>query len=289
MPPPKKTKFPCGVCKKECNNNSVGCGECDSWFHYNCQNLKHHPIEELQTLPLEFICIDCCTRWGHFQFQHSLQRLSLAASESMTALKNAARMEHMLLCDHTIYAAETITPLGLPQDFVSNQVWQINARSKHLQMATAFSTQRLLPRSETRPRLQNFVYLHALRCLNIQTTIKGSIRLQVAVVEYIGPYPDNISIHGNAKSANSEYVRTTPTVMTNIKDKIEVQQPREVYTTLTLDGSTCAPRDLKQVQNAKYQQKKPNLQTRNLQTTPTTYNIFCQFLVTILTCRKIYS
>jgi hypothetical protein len=43
------------------------------------------------------------------------------------------------------------------------------------------------------------------------------------------------------------------------------------------------------VQNAKYQQKKPNLQTRNLQTTPTTYNIFCQFLVTILTCRKIYS
>jgi hypothetical protein len=35
-------------------------------------------------------------------------------------------------------------------------------------------------------------------------------------------YPDNISIHGNAKSANSEYVRTTPTVMTNIKDKIEV-------------------------------------------------------------------
>jgi hypothetical protein len=59
-----------------------------------------------------------------------------------------------------------------------------------------------------------------------------------------------------AKSANSEYVRTTPTVMTNIKDKIEVQQPREVYTTLTLDGSACAPRDLKQVQNAKFQQKK---------------------------------
>ena len=50
---------------------------------------------------------------------------------------------------------------------------------------------------------------------------------QVAVVEYIGPYPDNISIHGNAKSANSEYVRTTLTVMTNIKDKIEVQQPRD--------------------------------------------------------------
>jgi hypothetical protein len=44
--------------------------------------------------------------------------------------------------------------------------------------------------------------------------------------------------------------------MTNIKDKIKVQQPREVYTTLRLDGSNCALRDLKQVQNAKYQQKK---------------------------------
>jgi hypothetical protein len=44
--------------------------------------------------------------------------------------------------------------------------------------------------------------------------------------------------------------------MTNIKDKIKVQQPREVYTTLTLDGSNCALRDLKQIQNAKYQQKK---------------------------------
>ena len=32
----------------------------------------------------------------------------------MTALKNAVRM---LLRDHTIYAAETITPLGLPQYF----------------------------------------------------------------------------------------------------------------------------------------------------------------------------
>jgi len=40
----------------------------------------------------------------------------------MTVLKNAARMERMLLRDHTIYATETITPLGLPQDFVSNQL-----------------------------------------------------------------------------------------------------------------------------------------------------------------------
>ena len=88
----------------------------------------------------------------------------------------------------------------------------------------------------------------------IVPTSLTTTRKQDAVVEYIGPYLDNISIHGNAKSANS--VRTTPTVMTNIKDKIKVQQPREVYTTLTLDGSNCALRDLKQVQNAKYQQKK---------------------------------
>jgi hypothetical protein len=47
----------------------------------------------------------------------------------MTALKNAARMERMLLRDHTIYAAETITPLGLPQYFVSNQLIAGNCKS----------------------------------------------------------------------------------------------------------------------------------------------------------------
>ena len=29
LPPAKKAKFPCGVCKKACNAKSVGCGECD--------------------------------------------------------------------------------------------------------------------------------------------------------------------------------------------------------------------------------------------------------------------
>ena len=103
----------------------------------------------------------------------------------MTALKNAARMERMLLRDHTIYAAETITPLGLPQDFVSNQLIAVSggmADKRPFQTSTdgncLFNSASIATsRSETSPRLQNSVYLHALRCLNIQTTIKGSIRL----------------------------------------------------------------------------------------------------------------
>ena len=39
MPPAKKAKFPCGVCKKACNAKSVGCGECDTWYHYPCEKL----------------------------------------------------------------------------------------------------------------------------------------------------------------------------------------------------------------------------------------------------------
>jgi hypothetical protein len=68
----------------------------------------------------------------------------------------------------------------------------------------------------------------------------------LAIVEYIGIFPDEICMYGNSKSSNSEYVRTATDVMANIKEKVKIQKPREVYTTLTLNGS--APRDLKQVQ-----------------------------------------
>jgi hypothetical protein len=87
------------------------------------------------------------------------------------------------LCSRNYHTTGTTTRLCIKSaNCKSLEVWQINARSKHLQMATAFSTQRLLPRSETSPRLQNFVYLHALRCLNIQTTIKDIIRLQGCIL-----------------------------------------------------------------------------------------------------------
>ena len=87
---------------------------------------------------------------------------------------------------------------------------------------------------------------------------------QVAVVEYIGPYPDNISIHGNAKSANSEYVRTTPTVMTRSKFNNLGRFTQRWHWMARLVHQETWNRYKTQNTNRR---KKPNLQTRNLQTT----------------------
>lgn len=60
--------------------------------------------------------------------------------------------------------------------------------------------------------------------------------------------------------------RTATDVMANIQEKVKIQKPREVYTTLTLNGSISAPRDLKQVKNTKYLQNKvsrPNQKSAN--------------------------
>lgn len=43
----------------------------------------------------------------------------------------------------------------------------------------------------------------------------------LAIVEYIGIFPDEICIHGNSKSSNSEYVRTATDVMANIQEKVQ--------------------------------------------------------------------
>lgn len=63
---------------------SVGCDECDTWYRYSCEKLDQHHIKEVESLPLEYVCTNCTTRWGYFQYQNSLQRLSLAASKSVS-------------------------------------------------------------------------------------------------------------------------------------------------------------------------------------------------------------
>ena len=82
----------------------------------------------------------------------------------------------------------------------------------------------------------------------------------LAVVEYVGTFPKSVSYHGNSKHSN-EYIRTSTDVLNRIEEQVKVQQPREVYSKMTLDGSQCAPRDLKQVQNTKYIQAKTNRPT----------------------------
>ena len=64
---------------------SVGCDECDTWYRYSCEKLDQRHIKEVESLPLEYVCTNCTTRWGYFQYQNSLQRLSLAASKSVSS------------------------------------------------------------------------------------------------------------------------------------------------------------------------------------------------------------
>lgn len=64
---------------------SVGCDECDTWYRYSCEKLDQRHIKEVESLPLEYVCTNCTTRWGYFQYQNSLQRLSLAAFKSVSS------------------------------------------------------------------------------------------------------------------------------------------------------------------------------------------------------------
>ena len=58
---------------------------------------------------------------------------------------------------------------------------------------------------------------------------------------------DRISpFNAENQTETPRYGGTATDVMANIQEKVKIQKPREVYTTLTLNGS--APRDLKQVQ-----------------------------------------
>ena len=76
---------------------------------------------------------------------------------------------------------------------------------------------------------------------------------RVAVVEYIGNYPQNNAPHGNSKNIIGDYVRTACAVKRKIEDMVEARKtPRAIYEDMVLDSSNYAPRDLKQVQNAKY-------------------------------------
>ena len=82
----------------------------------------------------------------------------------------------------------------------------------------------------------------------------------IAVVEYTGTFPQNVP-HGNAKNSNTEYVRSSEAVKTKLAEKFKdtngsLVAPKNVYEEMVLEDPENAPRDLKQVQNLKYLEKK---------------------------------
>ena len=71
--------WPCGDCRGNCTQNSVQCDTCQSWYHYNCQNLSMEDLEYLVKATSSFTCLICSREEIEtpFSFTTSLQRLSL--------------------------------------------------------------------------------------------------------------------------------------------------------------------------------------------------------------------
>lgn len=81
----------------------------------------------------------------------------------------------------------------------------------------------------------------------------------LTVIEYIGTFCQKPQPHGNSKKTTNEYVRTSSSVKRKLEEMTEMNKalpPRDIYEHVVLNGSDCGPRDLKQVQNAKYYNKK---------------------------------
>jgi hypothetical protein len=76
----------------------------------------------------------------------------------------------------------------------------------------------------------------------------------IAVVDYIGIFPQNVDPHGNAKHCNTDYVRSSEAVKTKLTEKFKnnngsLLSPRKIYEEMVLEDPENAPQDLKQVKN----------------------------------------
>ena len=98
----------------------------------------------------------------------------------------------------------------------------------------------------------------------------------LALVEYTGTHPGAIP-HGNNKQSTARpYVRTQGHVMDKIAAGVKHQAPRAVYLSLERDSEEQdAPRNLRQVQNKKYNEKKKEA-TDQLDKPLTRGNLGCQ-------------
>ena len=71
----------------------------------------------------------------------------------------------------------------------------------------------------------------------------------VALLEYLGTFPETIASHGNSKS-RGEYIRTAPHVIGSIASACHNNKPKTVYVNkINAVNESDRPRNLKQVQN----------------------------------------
>ena len=81
------------------------------------------------------------------------------------------------------------------------------------------------------------------------------MRPKIAVAEYLGKFPGRDN-HGKSSKMSRDYVRTKPEIMDEIKEKTDHQSCFRVWQNVEGKLDIGGPRDRKQVENAKYNEKK---------------------------------
>ena len=72
--------WPCGECRQNCTENSVQCDSCNSWYHYDCQQLSLSDIDVLvNTSYSTFCCLNCLREevGPTYSYSSGLLRLNL--------------------------------------------------------------------------------------------------------------------------------------------------------------------------------------------------------------------
>ncbi len=98
-------------------------------------------------------------------------------------------------------------------------------------------------------------YRRRVTWINSLPSHVGSTQPVAAVVEYVGTFPGHAP-HGNSQKSGRDYIRTPATVMEEIGTAVEHGKPKAVYDEMLDRTVTEAPRDMKQVQNKRYNVKK---------------------------------
>ena len=87
-----KSKWPCGSCGLQCNDEVILCDDCGSWYHAECECLSAKDFKVLRHLGEEYLCSSCTqTSGGQFDYTKALQRLQNASHIGM--LESAVALE----------------------------------------------------------------------------------------------------------------------------------------------------------------------------------------------------
>ena len=90
-----KSKWPCGNCGFQCNDDAIFCEDCGRWYHVKCENLSSNDFTVLRQLTEEYLCSSCTHTGGEFSYDRALLRLRVCVSNG--TLESGVKLESILL------------------------------------------------------------------------------------------------------------------------------------------------------------------------------------------------